>query len=161
MVIAMNDSLPNILIVDDRPENLISLATVLEADDRNIITAGSGSEALKKLLKTPVALVLLDVQMPGMDGFEVAELMSSRKETQSIPIIFLTAISKENKYINRGYKAGAVDYLCKPVNPEVLDHKVSFFIKLYLQRQELELKLSQAKSHLEAYQREKLNAPVN
>ena len=157
----MNDSTPNILIVDDRPENLISLATVLEADDRNIITAGSGSEALKKLLKTPVALVLLDVQMPGMDGFEVAELMSSRKETQSIPIIFLTGISKENKYINRGYKAGAVDYLCKPVNPEVLDHKVSFFVKLYRQKQELELKLSQAKSHLEAYQREKQNTPVN
>lgn len=144
-----------LLLVDDQPANLVSLEAILDAEDRTLIKANSGQEALKVLLKEDISLVLLDVQMPGMDGFEVAELMRQRKDTQTIPIIFVTAISKEKKYVFKGYQAGAVDYLFKPLDPLILTSKVDFFLSLDRQRRELQQKLDQAKAHRAAYEAEK------
>ena len=141
-----------ILMVDDQPANLVSLDAILEAEGRVLLKATSGPEALKILLREDVSLVLLDVQMPGMDGFEVAELMRQRKDTQSIPIIFVTAISKEDKYVFRGYQVGAVDYLFKPLDPVILQSKVNFFLQLDRQRRELQEKLLQAQAHRAAYE---------
>lgn len=140
-----------ILLVDDYEPNLVSLEAVLDHDSWTLIRATSGMQALKLLLEHDVSLVLLDVQMPEMDGFEVAQMMRKNPRTQTVPIIFLTAISKEDKYIYKGYQAGAVDYLCKPINPTILRSKVEFFMKLDLQRKELEAKLSKAREHLNAY----------
>lgn len=144
-----------ILMVDDTPENLYSLEAILEAPGRNLVKAGSGPEALKVLLKSDVSLVLLDVQMPGMDGFEVAEIMRSNPKTKNVPIVFVTAISKDQKYVFRGYQTGAVDYLFKPLDPVVLASKVDFFLQLDRQRRELEQKLKAAQAHRAAYEREK------
>ncbi|PCJ17970.1 MAG: PAS domain S-box protein [Gammaproteobacteria bacterium] len=127
----------NILMVDDRSENLIALEAILEAPGRNLIKATSGNKALGVLLKEEVSLVLLDVQMPVMDGFEVAELMRSNCKTQSVPIIFLTAISKEQQYVFKGYESGAVDYLFKPLEEPILKSKVDFFLLLDKQKKEL------------------------
>ena len=141
-----------ILLVDDQPANLVSLEAILEDVDRELIKAGSGPEGLKALLKEDISLVLLDVQMPGMDGFEMAELMRARKDTASIPIIFVTAISKEKQYVFKGYQVGAVDYLFKPLDPVILQSKVNFFLQLDRQRRELQLKLKQAQAHRAAYE---------
>ena len=141
-----------VLMVDDQPANLVSLEAILEEEGRVLLKAHSGPEALKLLLKEDVSLVLLDVQMPGMDGFEVAELMRQRKDTQNIPIIFVTAISKEKKYVFKGYQAGAVDYLFKPLDPVILQSKVNFFLQLDRQRRELQEKLREAKAHRAAYE---------
>lgn len=141
-----------VLMVDDQPANLVSLEAILETEGRTLLKAHSGPEALKLLLKEDVSLVLLDVQMPGMDGFEVAELMRQRKDTQNIPIIFVTAISKEKKYVFQGYQAGAVDYLFKPLDPVILQSKVNFFLQLDRQRRELQEKLRQAQAHRAAYE---------
>jgi len=122
-----------ILIVDDRKENLIAMEAILTGMDVIIMTALNGEEALRLMLKEDFALVLLDVQMPGMDGFETAELMGGYEKTRNIPIIFLTALSKEDKYIEKGYKSGAVDYILKPANPDILRHKVLIFKKLHEQ----------------------------
>lgn len=141
-----------ILLVDDEPANLVSLEAILEDEGRELLKAGSGPEALKLLLREDVSLVLLDVQMPEMDGFEVAELMRNRKNTQNIPIIFVTAISKEDQYVFKGYQVGAVDYLFKPLDPTILKSKVDFFLKLDRERRELQEKLEQAKAHRAAYE---------
>jgi len=140
-----------LLLVDDYAPNLISLEAILDHDNWGLLKANSGIEALKLLLENEVSLVLLDVQMPEMDGFEVAAMMRKNPRTQNVPIIFLTAISKEDKYIYKGYQAGAVDYLCKPINPTILRSKVEFFMKLDLQKKELEAKLAAARQHLNAY----------
>ena len=121
---------PNILIVDDMEDNLIALECLLESLDCNIIKAMSGEEALKKLLEQKMALILLDVQMPVMNGFETAELIRNNEATKYIPIIFITAISMEQQYIFKGYEAGAVDYICKPYPPKILKNKVKIFIKI-------------------------------
>ena len=105
----------NILLVDDKPENLVSLEALLENPDHNSIKTTSGNEALRLMLEYDFALVLLDVQMPEMDGFEIAELMRGSEKTKCIPIIFVTAISKEQKHVFKGYESGAVDYLFKPL----------------------------------------------
>lgn len=128
----------NILIVDDRLENLFVLESLLENLSCNIIRATSGNEALSLMLDYEFALVLLDVQMPGMDGFETAELMRSNNKTKYIPIIFVTAISKEQKCIFKGYEVGAVDYLFKPIETVILQSKVKVFIELYNQKKLLE-----------------------
>ena len=122
----------NVLIVDDRPENLLRLTTMLDGLDINIILASSGNEALILLLQYDFALVLLDVQMPEMNGFEVAELMRARKKTRTVPIILITAISRDQKHIFRGYESGAVDYIFKPIEqPLIVHHKVKVFCELY------------------------------
>jgi CheY-like chemotaxis protein len=128
----------NILIVDDRPENLLALESLLENPSLNIMKAYSGNEALGLVLQHDFALVLLDVQMPEMDGFETAELMRSSQKTKHIPIIFVTAISKEQQHIFKGYEAGAVDYLFKPLDPHILQSKVKIFLDLHRQKMSLE-----------------------
>ncbi len=128
----------NILAVDDREENLFALVSLLENPGLNIVTAGSGNEALGLMLEQDFALVLLDVQMPEMDGFEVAELMRSMEATKTIPIIFVTAISKESEYVFKGYESGAVDYLFKPLDPNVVRSKVRIFCELHRKKVEIE-----------------------
>ncbi len=127
----------NILLVDDRPENLISLESILEQEGRNILKANSGEEALVIALEKDIAMILLDVQMPGMDGFEVARLLKENSHTKDIAIIFVTALSKDEKYSIQGYEEGAVDYLLKPLDTFVVRAKVNVFSKLYMQQREL------------------------
>ena len=135
----------NILVVDDHRENLIALEAILDGDGRNLIMAQSGNEALSLALKHDFALVLLDVQMPEMDGFEVAELMRKNKKTRNLPIIFVTAISKEQKYVFKGYECGAVDYLYKPIDQKILEAKVNVFLELDRQRKKLQQAVVQMK----------------
>lgn len=129
---------PNILVVDDREENLVSMDALLSDSDACIHKAKSGNEALSLMLDNTYALVLLDVQMPEMDGFETAELMRSKKKTQHVPIIFVTAISHEQKYVFKGYELGAVDYLFKPIEPDILRSKVKVFLDMAMQRHQIE-----------------------
>lgn len=126
-----------ILIVDDQRENIMPLKKILEIHGLQADSAESGEEALIKILKVNYSLIILDVQMPGMDGFEVMEIMAGSSRTKDIPVIFLSAINKEKKYISRGYETGAVDYITKPVDPDLLILKVKTFLKLYEQKQEL------------------------
>jgi PAS domain S-box-containing protein len=121
---------PSVLLVDDRPENLLALGAVLEPLDVRQVTAGSGEEALRALLAEDFAVVLLDVQMPGMDGFETAEYIRGRERSARTPIIFLTAVSTDISQVLRGYEAGAVDYVLKPFDPLVLRSKVAVFAEL-------------------------------
>jgi PAS domain S-box-containing protein len=128
----------NLLLVDDVEENLLALEAILEPLDAGLVRARSGEEALRALLREEFACILLDVQMPHMDGFETAQLIKRRDRTKHIPIIFLTAISKDEQHVFRGYAAGAVDYVFKPFDPEVLRSKVSVFIELHRKNLELE-----------------------
>src|SRR6266508_1679713 len=127
----------NILLVDDRPENLLALEGILEPLQQTLLYAQSGEDALRQLLLHDVALILLDVQMPELDGFETAALIKQRERTRHIPIIFVTAISKDEQQVFRGYSAGAVDYVFKPFNPDVLRSKVSVFIELHEKTEQL------------------------
>ncbi|HEV8214861.1 MAG TPA: ATP-binding protein [Gemmatimonadaceae bacterium] len=127
----------DILIVDDRPENLLAIEAILEPLGQHIVRASSGEDALRCLLEREFAVILLDVQMPNMNGFETARVIKSRERTRFIPIIFLTAISKESEYVFRGYSVGAVDYMFKPFQPEILRSKVQVFVELYLQHRRL------------------------
>jgi PAS domain S-box-containing protein len=136
-VTALSGSPAGILLVDDKRENLIALKAVLEPLGHRLVCASSGIEALRELLRDEFALILLDVQMPELDGFETAELIKQRNRTRDVPIIFLTAISKERGHVFRGYGAGAVDYVFKPFDPAILRSKVEVFVELYRQRQEL------------------------
>lgn len=127
-----------ILLVDDRPENLLSLEALLSDEGYKLVRAMSGNEALLQTLRQDFALVLLDVQMPQMDGFETAELMRVNPKTRNIPIIFVTAGMKDLKFQFKGYDTGAVDYLAKPIEPVILKSKVRIFADLYHQRHEIE-----------------------
>ena len=120
-----------ILMVDDHPPNLLALAALLDPLGQELIHAHSGAEALRQLLESDFALILMDVQMPGIDGIQTAKLIKERPRNRHIPIIFLTAIHKDPAYIFRGYKEGAVDYLLKPFDPEILRAKVSVFVDLW------------------------------
>lgn len=126
-----------ILIVDDREDNLFALKHTLELNSFNVDVAQSGEEALKKILKNSYFLVILDVQMPNMDGFEVAQLMSQYSKSKDTPIIFLSAVNKEKKFITKGYTSGGIDYVTKPVDPDILLLKVKTFYKLSQQKREL------------------------
>ncbi|WP_396179133.1 response regulator [Flavobacterium sp.] len=126
-----------ILIVDDIDANLIALKKTLEVHNLKVETAISGDEALKKILKFDYRLIILDVQMPGMDGFEVAEILAQSNRTKDIPVLFLSASSKDKKYISKGYASGAVDYITKPVDPDLLILKVKSFLKIADQQNEL------------------------
>ena len=128
----------NILLVDDRPENLLALEAILEPLGENLVRAPSGEAALRAMLHEEFACILLDVQMPGMDGYETATLIKSRERTRHVPIIFLTAIDTDDRAERRGYGAGAVDYLFKPFDPVVLRSKVSVFIDLFHLKREAE-----------------------
>src|SRR5438067_10172727 len=135
----------NILLVDDRPENLLALEGILEPLEQNLLYAHSGEDALRELLLHEVAVILLDVQMPGLDGFETASLIKQRERTRHVPIIFITAISKDEEHVFRGYSAGAVDYVFKPFNPQVLRSKVAVFIELYEKSEQLRRQAEQLK----------------
>jgi PAS domain S-box-containing protein len=135
----------NILLVDDRPENLLALEGIIEPLGQNLLFAHSGEDALRQLLHHDVAVILLDVQMPELDGFETAALIKQRERTRHIPIIFVTAISKDEEHVFRGYSAGAVDYVFKPFNPDVLRSKVSVFIELHVKTEQLRRQAEQLK----------------
>jgi diguanylate cyclase (GGDEF)-like protein/PAS domain S-box-containing protein len=135
---------PKILIVDDIPANLVALRKLLEKMDAQIFQAGSGEEALAMVLELDFALILLDVQMPGMDGYEVAAILNGEEQTREIPIIFLTAAHKDEFNKIKGYKAGAVDYIEKPINENLLRSKVRVFLDLHQQKINLEQLLHQA-----------------
>src|SRR5258706_10147349 len=119
----------NLLVVDDEPYGLHAIAELLAGPDRNVDAAASGPEALRRVLKTDYALILLDVRMPDMDGFETATLIRQARRSRHTPIIFLTAAG-DNLAQMRGYEVGAVDYIIKPVDPEVLKSKVAVFVEL-------------------------------
>ena len=129
---------PQILVVDDHSENLVAMEAILRRLDAEMITACSGEEALSKLLHHDFAVILMDVQMPGMDGFETARLIQGNESTRHVPIIFVTAISKDDRYVFKGYETGAVDYLFKPLDPQILRSKVNVFLELYRHRQALQ-----------------------
>jgi signal transduction histidine kinase len=134
----MMDDRVTILLVDDRPENLLALEAILEPLGQILVRASSGPEALRQVLVLDFAVMLLDVQMPGMNGFEVAEIIKSRERSRTIPIIFLSAINKEDAYVFKGYSMGAVDYVFKPFNPDVLRSKVAVFVDLFVKQRELQ-----------------------
>ncbi len=126
-----------ILLVDDRPDNLMALEAILASLDQELVPASSGEEALKRLLVDDFAVILLDVQMPGMDGFETAHRIKQRGRTRDTPIIFLTAIDREPHHAFRGYAVGAVDYIAKPFDPWLLRAKVSVFVELFEKNERL------------------------
>ncbi len=135
----MSGEKANILLVDDRPENLFALEGILEDENYNLFKATSGHETLRMVLNHDFDLILLDVQMPEMDGFEVAKLLHGKKKSKDIPIIFITAISKEPKYIREGYEIGAENYLFKPIDPDVLKSKINASLEYYRYHKRMKL----------------------
>ena len=138
-----------ILIVDDKHENLFSLRSLLQLYSYEVDTASSGEEALKKILKNEYAVLILDVQMPGMDGFEVAEAVTGLNKTKDIPIIFLSAVNIDKRFITKGYQSGGVDYITKPFDNDLLLLKVKSFYRLYEQRRDLKLFQEKLKQEIE------------
>ncbi len=138
-------------MVDDRAENLLALEAILHGLGHELVKASSGEEALKRLLTEEFALILLDVQMPGMDGFETATRIKQRERTRDIPILFLTAIDGDAHQAFRGYAAGAVDYLSKPFDPWVLRAKVAVFVELHERRRELAAQAAELRRLLASY----------
>ena len=132
----LNDNNVNVLIVDDLPDNLLALEAVIRLEDRTVFQASSGEEALALLLTHEFVLAILDVQMPGMNGFELAELMRGTEKTRHIPIVFVTAAGKESNFAFKGYESGAVDFLYKPLDVQAVQSKVNVFVLLYRQRLE-------------------------
>ena len=128
----------NLLLVDDRPENLIALEAALEMLGQNLVKVSNGREALRAALNQDFAVVLLDVRLPDVDGFETARLMRERERSRHTPIIFLTAVDKDDTQVSKGYSLGAVDYIFKPLDPDILRAKVSVFIELYQKKRQVE-----------------------
>jgi diguanylate cyclase (GGDEF)-like protein/PAS domain S-box-containing protein len=147
------DQLPKVLLVDDRIENLESLEAILDNRRMQLLKATSGEQALEMLLENDVSLTLLDVQMPGMNGYEVAQLMRGNRKTRAVPIIFLTALLGDEAATARGYEAGAIDYIVKPVNASILNNKVSLFLEFDRNRRRLQqayINLDHAKAYYES-----------
>jgi PAS domain S-box-containing protein len=148
----------NILVVDDRPEGILAVQAVLNSPSYNIITASSGNEALKHLLQDDFAVILLDVQMPIMNGFETASVIKTREKSRDIPIIFMSAINQDEQYVYQGYGVGAVDYLLKPFDPYILRSKVAIFVDMYrknllIKEQAKKLFESEVRNHAQAMDR--------
>jgi CheY-like chemotaxis protein len=139
-----------ILLVDDRAENLIALEAILSSLNQQLVPVRSGEAALKALLTEEFAVILLDVVMPGMDGFETASHIKRRPKTRDVPIIFLTAASAEPDHAFRGYAAGAVDYISKPFDPWVLRAKVAVFVDLYMKNRQLREQAELLRKHAES-----------
>jgi two-component system sensor histidine kinase/response regulator len=131
------DDRVNILLVDDRPDKLMALETILASLGQNLVLARSGTEALRFLLQQEFALIMLDVSMPGMDGFETASLIRQRSSSELTPIIFISAINYSDTHLSRGYSLGSVDYILAPIVPEILRAKVSVFIDLHTKTEQL------------------------
>jgi PAS domain S-box-containing protein len=140
---------PRVLLVDDDERNLLAVRSILD-DLGEVVTARSGEEALRHLLKGEFAVILLDVYMPGMDGYETAHIIRSREQSKGIPIVFLSAVNKEAEHLMRGYAMGAVDYVFKPVEPIVLRSKVAVFVDLFAKTKEIERKARQEQALLDA-----------
>ena len=140
-----DSSQANILVVDDERHGLIAMQQLLSGPDRNVLAVGSGKEALRQILRTDFALILLDIRMPEMDGFETATLIRKLKRSRHTPIIFLTAVLEDAQSVFRGYEIGAVDYILKPVNIDILKSKVAVFVDLYSKNAELATQVSQRK----------------
>lgn len=138
----------NILLVDDRAENIVALEAILSSLNQRLVPASSGDAALKALLRDEFAVILLDVLMPGMDGFETAVHIKRRPRTRHVPIIFLTALNSEPDFAFRSYSAGAVDYIAKPFDPWVLRAKVSVFVDLYEKNRQLSEQAALLRSRL-------------
>jgi CheY-like chemotaxis protein len=151
-------STPKVLLVDDRPDNLLALEAVLESLEVELVMAGSGAEALSALLEHEFAAVVLDVQMPDMDGFETARLIKGRERTRLVPIIFLTAISGEPHHHLAGYQAGAVDYINKPFDADILRAKVVVFAELWRRGQLIDEQRAELAQHVADIER--LNAQL-
>jgi len=128
-------ALPAVLMVDDHPANLLSLEAILEPVGCELVAARSGEEALRHIMQREFAVILMDAQMPGLDGFETTKLIKGRESSRHIPIIFITALDRDEVHVFRGYEHGAVDYLVKPVNPDILRSKVTVFVELHLLRE--------------------------
>lgn len=143
----------HILLVDDRPENLLALEAVLESQHYKLVKANSGEEALRCLLKYEFAVIVLDVQMPGMDGIETAKLIKAREKTKDIPIIFISANSKEAEHLFAGYSAGAIDYMVKPFIPQILKSKIEGFVNMYLTSKKLQLQAMQLQQKTQELER--------
>lgn len=153
----MSNEKINILLVDDRPENLLALEAIIEKDEYQLIKAYSGEEALKYLLKYDFAAILLDVQMPGIDGLGTAKIIKAREKTKNIPILFITANNMDSDHIFAGYSIGAIDYLLKPFDPIILKAKVEGFVELYKMNQKLIVQaesLAEKKKELEKVNKE-------
>ncbi len=142
------DSGTKILVVDDIPQNLVAISALLRRPGVAVLTASSGTEALETLLVEDVAVALVDVQMPNMDGFELAELLRGAERTRRVPLIFLTASASDPTRTFRGYEAGAVDFLHKPIDPHVLRSKVDVFVELHAQRRAMATQLDQLRAAL-------------
>ena len=140
---------PRVLLVDDDERNLLAVSSILE-DLGEVVTARSGEEALRHLLKGEFAVILLDVYMPGMDGYETAQIIRGRDQTKGIPIVFLSAVNKETEHLLRGYAMGAVDYVFKPVDPIILRSKVAVFVDLFAKSKEVERKARYEQSLLDS-----------
>ncbi|MBA3518836.1 MAG: response regulator, partial [Rhizobiales bacterium] len=135
---ARNGPIPaKILAADDDPHNLLALEEILQAPGCEVVLVRSGEEALRQILREDFAVILLDVQMPRMDGYEVAKFIRGRSRSTRVPIIFLTAYSKDELHVFRGYTAGAVDYVFKPIEPIILQSKVAVFVELYRKTEEI------------------------
>ena len=147
---ARTDESAGILLVDDMEDNLVALEAVLGSLNEPLFRARSGEEAMKALLRRQFALVLLDVRMPGMDGFETAAHIKRLDQTKDVPIIFLTGVEDDSGYAFRGYATGAADYLTKPFDPWVLRAKVSVFLELHRKKQQLESLLARQRADYEA-----------
>ncbi|MGI5912767.1 MAG: PAS domain S-box protein [Syntrophomonadaceae bacterium] len=132
-----------ILVVDDRQENLLALKAILESSFYQIVTANSGEEALKKLLQDNFAVILLDVQMPGINGYETAKLIRLREKSKHIPIIFITANYQAIEQVRKGYSLGAIDYIFKPIDPETLKYKIEGFVNLFRYQEQLEILIAE------------------
>src|SRR5689334_414410 len=148
----MPDTKVNILLVDDNPNNLVALEAMLVDLGQNVVKATSGTEALKRVLEQDFAVILMDVQMPELDGFETATIIRSRERSRLIPIVFLTAYASNDAQVVKGYSIGAVDFLFKPVVPEILRSKVAVFVEVarkteQIKRQALLLREAEQRDH--------------
>ncbi len=141
----------NLLIVDDRPDGLLTMEAVLQSPEHNIVQASSGPEAIALLMDQTFAVILMDVQMPHMNGFEAATLIKRRSESRDIPIIFVTAISKDPRYVYQGYETGAVDYIFKPYDPQILRSKVAVFVELFRKNQQIQEQAEQLRQSEERF----------
>lgn len=153
----------NILVVDDRPEGILAVQAVLNSPSYNIVTASSGNDALKHLLKDDFAVILLDVQMPIMNGFETASVIKTREKSKDIPIIFMSAINQDEQYVYQGYGVGAIDYLLKPFDPYILRSKVAIFVDIYRKNQLIKeqarlIQETEAKAHAQEMDRLELES---
>ncbi|MDQ8036789.1 MAG: response regulator [Pedobacter sp.] len=151
---------PRILLVDDQQSNLLALEVLLDEFDATLVRANSGNEALKMVLNQKIALVLLDIQMPDMDGYEVAELMQKNSRSQGIPVLFVTAINQSHEHVLKAYESGAVDILVKPLEPAILKRKVKVFLDLYRKNRELELSNNNFEASMRKLERLKQHADL-